>query len=157
MGTPSQRLSFAARSLIAGGFFLVAAAVFHFIAAAHISMILKNVLDAKSYEFLEPIVSFTFLLNGVLLLPLSFSTFSSAAGIRRGESWAWWMGLANATTVLVLPCLLVATMGLRYFSGAPLLVAGAGSISAPGVFIMLPPLLAPRGISPPQPKKTPPR
>src|SRR5258708_20988138 len=103
MGTPSQRLSFAARSLIAGGFFLVAAAVFHFIAAAHISMILKNVLDAKSYEFLEPIVSFTFLLHGVLLLPLSSSTFSSAAGIRRWARWARAVGPANAPPLRALP------------------------------------------------------
>ena len=147
MATPSQRVSLAARSLMAGGFFLVAAAAFHFLAASHIPMILKRVLDAGTYEFLEPIVSFTFLLNGVLLLPLSFSTFCCAAGIRRGESWAWWMGVANAATVLVLPCLLVATMGLRYFSGAPLLVAGALSISIAGLCMMLPLLRARRDIA----------
>src|SRR5258707_11957847 len=107
MGTPSQRLSFAARSLIAGGFFLVAAAVFHFIAAAHISMILKNVLDVKFYELLEPIVSFTFLLNGVLFLPLSFGTFSNAAGIRRGVRWPCYRVLANVPPVLVPPGFLV--------------------------------------------------
>jgi hypothetical protein len=62
------------------------------------------------------------------------------------------MGLANATTVLVLPCLLVATMGLRYFSGAPLLVAGAVSISAAGLFMMLPLLWARRDIALPNRK-----
>jgi len=37
-------------------------------------MVLKRVLDANAYAFLEPVVSFTFLLNAVLLVPLSFST-----------------------------------------------------------------------------------
>jgi hypothetical protein len=138
VATPGQRLSIAARLLTVGGVFLVAAAAFHFFAASHITTILKRVLNARTYEFLEPIVAFTFLLNGVLLLPLSFSTFYSAAGIRRGERWAWGMGLANAVTVLVLPCLLVATMGLRYFSGAPLLVAGAASISGAGLLMLAP-------------------
>jgi len=142
MDTPNRRLSIAARSLTVGGLFLSAAAVFHFLAASHLPMILKRVLDAKMYAFLGPVVSFTFLLSGVLLLPLSFSTLYSAAGLRRGERWAWWISLANALTVLVLPCLLVSTMGIRYFSGAPLFLAGAVSVTVAGLLMMLPLLWA---------------
>ena len=40
--------------------------------------------------------------------------------------------------MLVLPCLLVATMGLAYFNGAPLFVAGALSIAAAGLLMLLP-------------------
>lgn len=101
-------------------------------------MVLKRVLDAKAYAFLEPVVSFTFLLNAVLLVPLSFSTLWSAAGLRRGERWAWWIGLVNALTVLALPCLIVWTMGLQYFSDAPLFLAGAVSVVVAGLFMMLP-------------------
>lgn len=138
MGTHDQRRSLAARSLTVGGLFLGAASVFHFLAASHLPVILKEVLNAKQYAFLEPIVSFTFLLNGVLLLPLSFSTLYGAAGIRRGERWAWWISLANALTVLALPCLLVSTMGFQYFSGAPLFVAGVVSVTVAGLLMILP-------------------
>src|SRR5258708_6064697 len=148
MGAPDQRLSIAARSLTVGGLFLGAAAVFHFLAAAsHLPMILKRFLDANTYAFLGPVVSFTFQLSGVLLLPLSFSTLYSAAGLRRGERWAWWISLANALTVLVLPCLLVSTMGIRYFSGAPLFLAGAVSVTVAGLLMMLPLLWAWRDIA----------
>ena len=136
MGASSQRLSIAARSLSVGGLLLAAAALFHFLAASHIPLLLKRVLDANTYAFLEPVVSFTFQLNGVLLLPLSFSTLYSAAALRRGERWAWWIAFANALTVLVLPCLLVSIMGLRYFSGAPLFLAGALSVTAAGLLMM---------------------
>jgi hypothetical protein len=147
MGTPDQRLSIAARSLTVGGLFLGAAAVFHFLAASHLPTILKGVLDVNTYAFLGPVVSFTFQLSGVLLLPLSFSTLYSAAGLRRGERWAWWISFANGLTVLVLPCLLVSTMGIRYFSGAPLFLAGAVSVTVAGLLMMLPLLWARRDIA----------
>src|SRR5258708_26421387 len=106
MGTPDQRLSTAARSLTVGGLFLGAAAVFHFLAASHLPMILKRALDANTYAFLGPVVSFTFQLSGVLLLPLSFSTLYSAAGLRPGEPYAWWRRLPNTLTVHAPPLLL---------------------------------------------------
>ena len=99
MGAPHQRLSIAAWALTVGGLFLGAAAVFHFLAASRLPMILKGALDAKTYAFLSPVVSFTFQLSGVLLLPLSFSTLYSAAGLRRGERWAWWQPWASATSL----------------------------------------------------------
>jgi hypothetical protein len=103
-------------------------------------------LDPAAYAFLEPIVSFTFLLNGVLLLPLSFSTFCCAAGIRRGERWARWIGLVNALTVLALPCLIVSSMGFRYFSGAPLFLAGAASVTVAALLMIVPLLWAWRDV-----------
>jgi hypothetical protein len=147
MGVPYQRLSIAAWALTVGGLFLGAAAAFHFLAASHLPVILKGTLDAKTYAFLVPLVSFTFQVSGVLLLPLSFSTLYSAAGLRRGERWAWWISLANALTVLVLPCLLVSTMGIRYFYGAPLFLAGAVSVTVAGLVMMLPLLWARRDIA----------
>ena len=146
MVTHVHRLSLAARSLTGGAFLLGAAAVFHFLAAPHLTTVLRKILDPKVYAFLEPIVSFTFLLNGVLLLPLAFSTFCSAGGVRRGERWAWWIAIANALTVLALPCTLVATMGFRYFADAPLFLAGAISVTAAGLFMVLALLWARRDI-----------
>ena len=149
MGTRGQRLSIAAGSLTVGGFFLGAAAIFHFVAAPHLPAVLKGVLDPKAYAFLEPIVSFTFLLNGVLLIPLSFSTFCCAAGIRRGERWARWIGLVNALTVLALPCSNVSSMGFRLISDAPLFLAGAVSVTVAALLMILPLLWAWRDVGRP--------
>ena len=63
--TAQHRLLLSARCLTAGGAFLAAAAAFHFFAAHHIAPILRRAVDAKTFAFLEPIVSFTFLLNAV--------------------------------------------------------------------------------------------
>jgi hypothetical protein len=136
----ARRRSIAAGSLTAGGVFLLAAAAFHLFAASHIPEVLARVLDPKVYGFLEPIVSFTFLLNAVLLIPLALSTLACAAGIRRGAAWPRWIALVNALTVLALPALIAWTMGLRYFADAPLFVAGALSVTAAGL-VMLAPLV----------------
>jgi hypothetical protein len=137
MTNRDRRLSVAAGSLMAGGCFLVAAALFHFLAAPHIPGVLRKSLDARAYAFLEPIVSFTFILNAVLLLPLAFSTLYCAAGIRRGERWAWRIGFANALAVLALPCVLVSSMGFGYFADAPLFLAGALSVTAAALLMLL--------------------
>ena len=144
----NHRLSLAARSLTIGAVFLAAAAVFHLLATPHISAILRKMVDAKAYIFLEPILSFMFVLNAILLLPLSFSTFISAAGVRRGERWAWRIAIINALTILALPCTIVATMGVRYFAGAPLFLAGALSVTAAGLFMVLALLWARRDLAP---------
>jgi hypothetical protein len=102
--------------LTVGAVFLAAAAVFHLLATPHIAAILRKMLDAKVYGFLEPILSFVFVLNAILLLPLSLITFISAAGVRRGERWAWWIALINALTILALPC----TIRAAFRSGAML-------------------------------------
>jgi hypothetical protein len=132
----NRRLTLAALSLTIGAVFLAAAAVFHLLAAPHITTILRKTLDAKAYGFLEPILSFVFVLNAILLLPLSLITFLSAAGVRRGERWAWRIAIINALTILALPCTILATMGVRYFAGAPLFVAGALSVTAAGVLML---------------------
>jgi len=146
--TAQSRLLLSARCLTAGGAFVAAAAVFHFFAAHHIVPILRRAVDAKTFAFLEPIVSFTFLLNAVLLLPLSFTTLYGAAGVRRGERWAWRISIANALTVIALPCLLLYSMGLGYFADAPLFLAGALSITAAGLLMLLPLVRARRDILP---------
>jgi hypothetical protein len=143
----NRRLVLAARSLTIGGVFLAAAAIFHLLATPHIAAILRKVLDAKVYGFLEPILSFVFVLNAILLLPLSLITFISAAGVRRGERWAWQIAIISALTIVALPCTILATMGVRYFAGAPLFLAGAFSVTAAGVFMLLALLWARRDLA----------
>jgi hypothetical protein len=85
MSAPVDRLSIAALALTVGGLFLRAAAVFNFLAASHLAMVLKVTLDPKAYPLFGPVVAFTFQLGGVLLLPLSLSTLYSAGGLRGRE------------------------------------------------------------------------
>lgn len=132
-----RRLAIAARMLKGCAVLLGAASLLHFVAAPHLSEILKRTLDPRAYAFLEPIVTFIFKLNAVLLAPLAFSTFYSALGVRRGERWAWRIATANAVAVVALPCILVATMGFNYFAGAPLFIAGAASVLAAGILMIL--------------------
>jgi hypothetical protein len=143
----NRRLVLAARSLTIGAVFLAATAVFHLLATPHIAAILRKMLDAKVYGFLEPILSLVFVLNAILLLPLSLITFISAAGVRRGERWAWKIAIINALTILALPCTILATMGVQYFAGAPLFLAGALSVTAAGVFMFLALLWARRDLA----------
>ena len=143
----NRRLALAARSLTIGAVFLAAAAVFHLFATPHIAAILRKMLDARAYSFLEPILSFVFVLNAILLVPLSIITFISAAGVRRGERWAWRIAIVNALTILALPCTILATMGVQYFAGAPLFLAGALSVTAAGVFMLLALLWARRDLA----------
>lgn len=75
MEDPEERLAWSARSLLAGAVLLAAAAAFHLVAAPHIPGVLRRIRDPLVYAFVEPIVSFTFLLNSVLLVPLAFSTW----------------------------------------------------------------------------------
>jgi hypothetical protein len=123
--------------------------LFHFVAAPQ-PEVLRWIRDPQVYSFIQP-VSFMFLLNAVLLLPLSFGTFSCAIGLRRGERSAWWLGLVNALTVLSLPGLIVATMGLRYFADAPLFLAGTVAVAAAGLLMLLPLLWARRDLKQPAP------
>jgi len=59
------------------------------------------------------------------------------------------IGLVNGLTVLILPCLVVWTMDPRYFSGAPLLLAGAVSVVVARLLMILPLFWASRD-TPPQ-------
>ena len=119
MVTHVRRLAIAARLLKGCAVLLGAASLFHFVAAPHLSDVLKKTVDPTAYAFLGPIVLFIFQLNAVLLAPLAFSTFYSALGVGRGERWAWRIATANAVAVVALPCTLVATMGFKYSLARP--------------------------------------
>lgn len=54
---------------------------------------------------------------------MAISTLLCADGLRRGETWAWRIGLSNALAILSLPIVLVVTMQRQYFRAVPFLVA----------------------------------
>lgn len=131
------RRQVAGRALNLGGCLLVLAAAVHFFAIPILRRILESHLTTEAYAFFAP----PFFLNhgvvGILLLPLAFNSFYCARGIRRGQSWAWRIGLATALAVLALPVALLAIMGTRYLHAIPFLVA-ALAITAAGLAMTLP-------------------
>jgi len=113
----------AARALRLGGVLLWVAAAIHFLAVPLLRRAVADRLSPEAYAFVWPPFAFSFILDGVLLLPLGFSAFYCAGGVLRGERWATVLGLTCAIVVLVLPAIIVAIMGFRYFSAPPFLIA----------------------------------
>ena len=132
-----SRRKTAAGALRTGGILLWIAAGIHFCALPLLRGSVASSLPTDAYNFVWPILAFAFSLNGVLLLPLGFVAIYCAGGILRGEQWARILGLICAVTVLVLPVLLVAVMGVRYFSAKPFLAA-AIIITVAGLSMTIP-------------------
>jgi hypothetical protein len=68
-------------------------------------------LSAPDFQFVWPPFVLAFVVLGILLVALALSTIYCAMGVRRGERWAWRLGISNALTVLSLPIVLWATLG----------------------------------------------
>lgn len=122
-GVRVARRTLAARALRLGGGLLWLAAAIHFGAFPFLQRTVASTLPADAYAFVWPPFAFSFLLDGILLLPLGFTALYCGGGVLRGERWATVLGLATAITVLTLPVVLGAVMGLRYFAATPFLVA----------------------------------
>jgi hypothetical protein len=121
--TMLARRKTAALALRLGGILLWVAAGIHFFALPLLRQSVAPSLPLEAFDFIWPILAFSFSLDGVLLVPLGFTAIYCAGAIQRGERWARTLGLVCAMTVLVLPVLLVGVMGLRYFSAKPFLAA----------------------------------
>ena len=119
---PSLRAG-AARALRLGTGLLWLAAAIHFIALPLLRRTVASQLAPDAYAFVWPPFAFSFILDGILLLPLGLSALYSAGGILRGERWAMVLGLSIALVVLALPIVLVVIMGFRYFVAPAFLVA----------------------------------
>jgi len=132
-----SRRKTAARALRVGGMLLWVAAGIHFVALPLLRQSVAPTLSPAAFDFVWPILAFTFSLDGVLLLPLGFVAIYSARGLVQGERWARTLGLICSVTVLILPFLLIGVMGLRYFSAKPFLAA-AIVIAAAGVSMTIP-------------------
>lgn len=77
----------------------------------------------EAYVQIEPPFLLTFIVVGVLLLPVGLSTVYCADSIRRGQRWARTICCFNALSVLLLPLALVLIMPARYFRAIPFAIA----------------------------------
>jgi hypothetical protein len=119
------------------------AAAIHFFALPLLQRSVAARLSPEAFDFVGPVLTFTFVLDGILLLPLGFTTMYCASGVRRGERWARVLGLVCRGVVIALPIALFAVMGTRYFSAKPFLAA-ALTVTAAGVVMVIPLLRLPR-------------
>ena len=137
--TSSYR-SGAARALRVGAVLIWLAAGIHFIALPLLRRSVASQLGPAAYAFLWPPFAFSFIMDGILLLPLGLAALYSAGGILRGERWALVLGLSIAGVVLALPIVLVLVMGFRYFE-APAFSVATLIILAAGLGMTVPLLL----------------
>jgi hypothetical protein len=110
-----DRNALAARILKFDGVLLLVVAVIHFAATPFALGFVASQSSPESYAQIKPPFLLSFVLVGVLLLPVGLSTFYCAEFIRRGQRWARTVCYFNAVAILLLPLSLVLFMPARYF------------------------------------------
>jgi hypothetical protein len=110
-----DRNAVAARILKVDGILLLMVAVLHLIATPLALRFISNQSTPEAYAQIKPPFLLSFIVVGILLVPLGLSTFYCANSIRRGERWARTICCFNAVGVLMLPLALICIMPARYF------------------------------------------
>ena len=105
------------------GVLLLIVAVVHFAATRLALRFVSSQSSPEEYAQIEPRFLLSFVVVGVLLLPVGLSTFYCADSIRHGQRWAHTICCFNTFGVLLLPLALILTMPARYFRAILFLVA----------------------------------
>jgi hypothetical protein len=135
-----DRHALAARILKIDGILLLIVAAIHFAATLFALRFVGGQSTPEAFAQLEPPFLLSFILVGVLLLPIGLSTVYCTKFFRRSERWAPTICGFNALGVLLLPVVLVSIMPARYFRavlfliGATLVWIIAISMTVPLVF-----------------------
>lgn len=99
------------------------------VAAIHLSVtpLLRNTLRIQlspaDFQFVWPPFQLSFVVMGILLIPIGITTLFCASGVEAGELWSWRFGIINALAILSLPLVLALTMARQYFAAIPFLIA----------------------------------
>lgn len=112
-----------ARILRVQGILILLVAAIHLAATPLLRGTLVAQLSAADFQFVWPPFLLSFVVLGILLIPVGVSTLLCASGIRAGERWSWSFGITNASAVLSLPFVLALTMKKSYFTAIPFLAA----------------------------------
>src|SRR5215469_17259079 len=118
-----DRQALAAGILKTDGTLLLIVAAIHFAATPFALRFVSSQSAPEAFAQLKPPFLLSFILVGVLLLPIGLSTVYCADFFRRGERWARTICGFNALGVLLLPVVLVAIMPARYFRAILFLIA----------------------------------
>jgi hypothetical protein len=137
------RNALAARILKIDGILLLIVAVIHFAATPFALRFVSSQSSPEAYEQIEPPFLLSFIVVGVLLLPVGLSTVYCADSIRRGQRWARTICCFNALGVLLLPLSLILIMPARYLRAILFVIAAtlvwivAISMAAPLVLMQI--------------------
>ena len=120
-----DRHALAARILKIDGILLLVIAAIHFTATPYALRFVSSQSSPEAFAQIGPPFLLSFILVGVLLLPIGLSTFCCADFFRQGERWARVICDFNALTVLLLPVALILTMPVLYFRALLFLITAA--------------------------------
>lgn len=138
----------AAKILKIDGTLLLILAAIHFAATPFALQFVSSQSTPEAYAQIGPPFLLSFILVGVLLLPIGLSTVYCADFLGRGERWARMICGFNALGVLLLPVALVLIMPARYFQAILFLVA-ASLVWIVAISMTVPLLLGrPKSVSP---------
>src|ERR1700740_1709385 len=118
-----DRSALAPRILKADGVLLLVVALIHFAATPFALRFVSSQSTPEAFVQIGPPFLLSFIVVGILLVPIGLSTVYSADSFRRGEHWARVICAFNALGVFLLPVALVMIMPARYFRAIPFLVA----------------------------------
>jgi hypothetical protein len=118
-----DRSALAARILKTDGVLLLVVALIHFAATPFALRFVSRQSTPEAFVQIGPPFLLSFIVVGILLVPIGLSTVYCADSFRKGESWARTICAFNALGVSLLPVALVLTMPARYFRAILFLVA----------------------------------
>jgi hypothetical protein len=105
------------------GWLLLVVAAIHLSVTPVVHAFVASQISAREMVTVWPPFALSFVVMGILLIPIGLSTIYCARGIRRKERWAWAIAMMNALAVLSLPVALFLIMDPVYFKAVPFLVA----------------------------------
>jgi hypothetical protein len=126
-----------ARIVRVQGVLILGVAAIHLLVTPLLRDALSRQLSVPDFEFVWPPFELSFVVMGILLIPVGVSTLFCASGIKAGQPWSWRVGITNALAILSLPLVLAFTMEKRYFTAIPFLIA-AILITLVGLSMCLP-------------------
>src|SRR5215470_17558193 len=118
-----DRNALAAWILKIDGVLLLVLAVVHFTATPLALRFVSSQSSPEGYAQIAPPFLLSFVVGGVLLLPVGLCTFYCADSIRHGQRWAHTICCFNTFGVLLLPLALIMIMPARYFRAILFLIA----------------------------------
>lgn len=118
-----DRSALGARILKIDGVLLLIVALIHFAATPYALRFISSQSTPEAFTQIAPPFLLSFIVVGILLLPIGLSTVYCADSFQRGERWARVICGFNAFGVFLLPVALILTMPARYFRAILFLVA----------------------------------
>jgi len=118
-----DRTEIVAALLTTQGSLILVVAGIHLAVSPLVHRFVADRLAADKLDIVWPPFELSFVVMGVLLIPVGLSAIYCARGIRRREGWAWTIAMINALAVLSLPVAQCLIMNRVYFEAVPFLVA----------------------------------